>query len=93
MTEDKKKLEKIKKDFGFNPNDVGNRPRGYWIVDEIEEEEELAGAQIGDLCIKTRDGGGNEPDMKAGLFRNYVGTSCDNFDETYRYYYYRRLIN
>lgn len=84
-------LEEIKTAFGFDPKSVGNRHRGFWIVDELDSEERFAGAQVGDLCIKSRDGASNPPDCKAGSFGKFVGTSEDRFDPTYRYYYYCRL--
>ena len=84
-------IEEIKEKFGFDPREVGNRHRGFWIIEEIEEEEAMVGAGIGDLCIKTRDGGGNPPDCNAGNYGNYIGTSQDGFDLTYRYYYYREM--
>ena len=84
------RVKEIKKVFGFDPREVGNRPRGFEIVESVEEEEHLAGAQVGDLCIETRDGASNPPDMKAGTFGNYLGTACNGFDSTYRYYYYRK---
>ena len=83
--------EEIIKKFGINPNEIGNRYRGYWIIDVIEEEEESGGAKIGDLCIKTRDGGYNPIDSEACKFPNFRGTSQDFFDCTYRYYYYKPL--
>lgn len=77
--------------FGVDPEAVGNRPRGWWIVDEVDDEERIADAQIGDLCVKTRDGASNP--ISAGAFRvgNCIGSAEDSFDHTYRYYYYRRL--
>ena len=77
--------------FGFDPESVGIRHRGFWIVCKIEDEESEACAQIGDLCVKARDGGGNPPDCTASRFPNYRGTSCDGFDCTYRYYFYAPL--
>lgn len=40
------------------------------------------------VCVKARDGGCNTPDVNAGSYGDYVGTACDGFDVTYRYYYY-----
>ena len=77
--------------FGATPATVGNRPRGWWIVAEVEEEEKMAGAEIGDLCIKTRDGGSNAVDFSAGTYVNFRGSSEDGFDCTYRYYYFAPL--
>ena len=90
MTEEEL-IEKIKKEFGFNPTEVGNRHRGFWIIEEVEYEEAMGGAKKGDLCIKSRDGGSNPPDCNAGSYGNYIGTTEDGFDITYRYYYYRVL--
>ena len=77
--------------YGFNPESVGERHRGFWVVDVIEEEESDGGAQIGDLCVKARDGASNPPDCSAGSFGIFRGTSEDGFDSTYRYYFYAPL--
>jgi len=83
--------EEIVKKFGFDPELIGNRPRGWFIVEKIEDEEEDAGAQIGDLCVKTRDGGSNLISASAFKIGNCIGSSEDGFDRTYRYYYYRAI--
>lgn len=83
-------LEQVIAAFGVDPRKVGNRPRGWWILEEIEFEEENGNAQIGDLCVKTRDGASNPIDPDAFKVGNCVGSSEDGFDQTYRYYYYRR---
>ena len=76
--------------FGVDPETVGNRHRCWWIVDRVVEYEEwCAGAKIGDLCVKTRDGASNPIDTSAFQKGRYVGSSEDGFDPTYRYYYYR----
>ncbi len=77
--------------FGFDPATVGCRHRGWWIVDEVGFEEECGNAQIGDLCVKARDGGSNPIDTNAFRVGKCVGSSTDGFDCTYRYYYYRPL--
>lgn len=77
--------------FGFDPRTVGNRHRGWWIVAEIDSEEEQGNAQIGDLCVKARDGASNPIDPDAFRVGKCVGSSQDGFDCTYRYYYYRPL--
>jgi len=74
--------------FGLNPFTTGNRPRSFWLVDEIGEEEESAGAQIGDLCVCTRDGGSNPMCGQCLKYDNFRGTAEDNGDQTYRYYYF-----
>ena len=92
MSETMQSVEDIKARFGVDPDNIGNRPRGWWIVDEIDTEEENGNARAGDLCVKTRDGGSNPIDPGAFRVGNCVGSSCDGFDETYRYYYYRALV-
>lgn len=82
------KIEKIIEKFGVNPETIGLKHRGYWIVTEVEEEEEYGNAKIGYLCVKTRDGGSNPMDMNVLKIPNCVGTSEDGFDCTYRYYYF-----
>lgn len=84
------KLEVIE-NFGIDPETIGYRNRAWWIVERIEDEEIYGQAEIGDLCVKTRDGGGNPIDINAFKVGNYVGTAEDCFDETYRYYYYRAI--
>lgn len=86
-------LDEVIATFGVNPGTVGNRPRGWWIIDKVEDEEEQGNAQIGDLCVKTRDGGSNPIDPEAFRKGHCVGSSCDGFDYTYRYYYYRPLTS
>jgi len=83
--------EDVIKKFGVNPDAIGNRPRGWGIVDEIEYEERRAGAEIGDLCVKTRDGASNPIDPEAFKVGNCIGSMEDGFDSTYRYYYYRSI--
>jgi len=81
----------IVKKFGFNPVSIGLRHRASFIVDKIEDDEELAGAKLGDLGVRARDGGSNPPDPAAFRKPNYRGTSTDGFDCTYRYYYFKPL--
>ena len=84
---DKKDVIKI---YGINPEKIGKRKRCWFVVDEIEIEEKCVGARIGDLCIRTRDGGYNPIDKEALKIENFIGTSVSRFDITYRYYYYRK---
>lgn len=86
-------VDDVIKRFGFDPTRIGLRHRSWWIVSEIEDEEERGGAQIGDLCVKARDGGLNPIDTNAFRSGNCVGSACDGFDQTYRYYYYRALTH
>ena len=74
--------------FGFDPEMIGLRHRAWGIVEEIEWEEKHGNAKRGYLAIRARDGGGNPIDAAACKKQNFVGTSEDGFDETYRYYYY-----
>lgn len=83
--------KEIFKNFGIDPETIGHRYRGYWILDKIEEEEEYGNAQIGFLCVKTRDGGSNPIDVDSIKIPNCVGTSEDGFDCTYRYYYFKPI--
>jgi hypothetical protein len=78
--------------FGVDPDNTGNRPRGWWIIEKPDYEDERAGAAAGDLCVKTRDGASNPIDPDAFKVGNCIGSSEDGFDCTYRYYYYRRLV-
>ena len=77
--------------FGIDPEQTGNRPRSSWIVERIDDEEEQGNAQIGFLCVKTRDGSANPICMEALQKPNCVGTAEDGFDRTYRYYYFKPL--
>ena len=92
MDEKVTQQEAVKR-FGLDPESVGLRHRGWWVVEKIEEEEEWGHASVGDLCVKARDGGSNEPDMSVGRYENYRGSSCDGFDCTYRYYYFAPLAD
>jgi len=84
--------EAIERRFGVSVNEVGNRPRGWWIVELIEDEEKAAGAKVGDLCVRTRDGTSNPIDVAAFKVGNCIGSVEDSFDNTFRHYYYRELV-
>ena len=84
------KAEVIKK-FGVDPDNVGNRNRAWWIVKSVQDEEAAGNAQVGDLCVMTRDGASNPIDPEAFKIGNCVGSAEDGFDCTYRYYYYRAI--
>ena len=77
--------------YGIDPETIGLRHRGWWIVGKIEDEEEQGNAQLGDLCVKARDGGSNQVDVNAFRVGQCVGSSQDGFDCTYRYYFYRAI--
>ena len=82
-------IEIIKKTFGLDPTTIGNRPRGFSILKEDDVYSDYA--KKGYLSCCARDGGSNEPDCTVGKYPNYVGTECDDFDYTYRYYYFKPL--
>lgn len=84
-------ITEIKEKFGINPDETGNRPRAWFIVTEIDDESTSGNAEIGHLCVRTRDGGSNPICMDALQKPNCVGTAEDTFDCTYRYYYYKPL--
>jgi len=86
---ERKEAEAIKASHGIDPQTIGLRPRGFWVLTELDYMDKAAGASLGDLCIKARDGGGNQMDPDASKSIGYVGTIEDDFDCTYRYYYYR----
>ncbi len=79
------------KTFGFDPNSVGIRNRGYNIVKELDELDESVGANIGDLCVHTRDSGIDCFDNEAMKRDNYLGLINDTGDSTYTYYYFKPL--
>ena len=87
----KEKEDDILAKYGVVVQDVGNRHRGWWVVDKVGAEELDAGGELGDLCVKSRDGGSNPMCIDSLQRCNFVGTSEDAFDCTYRYYYYRAL--
>ena len=37
--------------FGVDPDNTGNRPRGWWIIEKPDYEDERAGAAAGDWMI------------------------------------------
>ena len=82
--------EEVIKRYGLNPEDIGLRHRGWWVVDELDFDDEYYGVEIGDLCVEARDG--DEPDMDVGKYENYRCSYCDPFDRTYRYYFFKPLF-
>lgn len=59
--------------YGFDPESIGLRHRGWWI-------------EGGRLIVEARDGASNPPDPDAFRQPNYYATAQDDFDPTYRYY-------
>lgn len=84
---DKDEGNKIREEFGFNPVDIGLRYRGFYIIKTPDPFS--AYAKKGYLAVEARDGASNEPDCSVGKYPNYVGTEEDDFDRTYRYYYFK----
>lgn len=76
--------------FGFDPETIGLRHRGFWIIEKPDEDDQSVGAKTGDLCVKARDGASNPIDAGAFKVGECIGSVQDSFDCTYRYYYYRR---
>ena len=78
--------------FGFDPEHVGMRHRGWWVVEEPDADEVAMGVQAGDLCVCGRDGGGNAIDPGAFCKPNYRASMEDWSDRTYRNYYFAPLV-
>jgi len=90
----KMKKKDILKKFGFDPETIGLRHRGWWVLtkENIDEEDKEV-AKIGDLVVKTRDNGIDDIDIEAIKKPNFIGKKTDWFDSTYLYYYFRKLTN
>lgn len=82
-------LEKIKETFGLDPREIGLRFRDFWVVQK--NDPYISYERKGYLLVSARDGAGNEPDCSVGKYPNYVGTVEDDFDRTYRYYYFKPI--
>lgn len=89
MRDIKIRIKEAKRIFGIDPTIIGIRHRGFWISKEDDEDSEYD--KKGYLGIKARDGAGNELDCSVGKYPNYVGTEEDDFDPTFRYYYFKPL--
>jgi len=79
----------IEEKFGLNPLEIGFLASDYWLVTEPDTEDREVGAQTEDLCVSTLDG--DDVDISAGLYTNYIGTIRDPEDPIYRYYYFREV--
>jgi len=92
--EAKQRIEEFAKEcieiYGLDPRKIGMRHRSFGIVTELDDEETRIGVELGDLGVKTRDGG-NDIDPSAFDYPNFKGTIEDSFDPTYRFYYYAPL--
>ena len=78
--------------FGFNPESIGIRYRGHWVIVEPDDDDIQGNAKAGDLCVKSRDGASNPICMDSLKKSNCVGTVEDGFDRTFRYYYFTPLF-
>lgn len=84
-----KELEEVKKIFGLDPRKIGLRFRNFWIINKPDEDYSME--EKGYLLVKTRDGGSNLTDETVKKYPNYIGSAEDQFDYTYRYYYFKPL--
>lgn len=87
--------ESVKARFGLDPDATGNRPRSWRIVDEGESNDLRAfnGTDIpaGSLAVHTRDGASNPICPEACKLPNFIGSVQDDYDSTYRDYFYAPL--
>ena len=77
--------------FGVNPFEIVNRHRAHWIVEKPDEDEIQYNVEPGWLAIRARDGAGNPISVEATRRPNFMATYEDDFDSTYRYYYFAPL--
>ena len=77
--------------FGFHPTQIGLRHRAWWVVDAPDDDDVAVGAGSGYLCVRARDGGSNDIDTEALRRENFHNTKEDDFDRTYRYYWFKPL--
>lgn len=82
-------IEDCQRLYGFDPTHVGSRHVNYWVVRGIGEDEIKAGAEKGDLCVKTMDTGEIPQDINAKARTNFVGTSTSKVDPRIRFYYFK----
>ena len=73
--------EQLIERFGFNPENVGIRPRGYWVDGES-----------GELVVSTRDPGGGVFDTEAMGYPNFTNFEIESTDPTYCYYYFSPIV-
>jgi len=78
-----KKIEKLN-----NIEDGGKRAKAFKKIYGFDPR--LVGLRPRGYWIVARDGR-DEPDYNAGSYGNYIGTKQDNFDCTYRYYFYEPI--
>jgi hypothetical protein len=82
-------LAEVKTKFGLNPEETGNRPRGFWVLEAPDED--WPDIPVGSLVVKSRDGASNPISVEAMQHSNCIGSVEDDFDCTYRYYFYKPL--
>lgn len=78
--------------FGFEPETIGLRHRGWQVIASTDKEEREAGVQVGDLYVEARDGASNPIDTAAIRQPNFRATLCCD-DDTYRIYYFKPLVS
>lgn len=79
--------EEAIKEFGFNPEHIGLRHRGWWVIEDDKDDD----APKGSLCVSARDGGNQERDAGAYKKENYISCVQDDTDVTYVYYHFKPL--
>lgn len=83
--------------FGFDPETVGLRFRGWYIAPDDEDGvcyiDSFGACSIpaGCLVVEARDGAFNEDDSEAYKKSNFYNTWENEFDSTYRYYAFTPL--
>ena len=77
--------------FGFHPTQIGLRHRAWWVVDAPDDDDVAVGAGSGYLCVRARDGGSNDIDTEALRRENFHNTKENDFDRTYRHYWFKPL--
>lgn len=83
------KMTEEEKIFGFDPKNIGLRYRAHQVLTEIDED--WPHIPVGSLVVRARDGASNPIDIEAVQIPNCIDTLEDDFDSTYRYYFYRPL--
>ena len=86
-------IQEIIDEYGFNPGSLDNDVVTWGIVKSIEQEEKDAGAEIGDLYIKTDWYVCREGILEMTKFGRYIGVSQGTVNPSARFYYYRSRTN
>lgn len=92
-------MENVKTAFGLVPEEIGLRFRGWYILNKDDAKEYNEDFYLGEpveegyLCVRARDGASNPCDSDAFRHPNFITTCEDDFDNTYRYYFFKPLAN